>query len=127
MDIIDIINRIDIDKKFIVTYLSELIQKEDKIRYERILESYNKEKDLSWKPSTFSLKPIKEAESVFVESISKLSQMFLHIVSSVPSFKYLKIKIDYYNRSYLHSSLGYKSPMKFEEEYYSQPTLLINP
>ena len=31
-----------------------------------------------------------------------------------------------YNRSYLHSALGYKSPMKFEEEYKnSQLTLLV--
>ena len=31
-----------------------------------------------------------------------------------------------YNRSYLHSSLGYKSPMKFEEEYQNhQLTLLV--
>jgi transposase InsO family protein len=34
--------------------------------------------------------------------------------------------VEYYNRSYLHSSLGYKSPMKFEEEYHNaQPTLLV--
>ena len=32
-----------------------------------------------------------------------------------------------YNRSYLHSSLGYKSPMTFEDEYYNQPTLLVIP
>ena len=25
--------------------------------------------------------------------------------------------VEYYNRDYLHSSLGYKSPIKFEEEY----------
>jgi putative transposase len=31
-----------------------------------------------------------------------------------------------YNRSYLHSSLGYKSPVKFEEEYHNaQPTILV--
>jgi transposase InsO family protein len=31
-----------------------------------------------------------------------------------------------YNRSYLHSSLGYKSPMKFEEEHHNaQPSLLV--
>jgi transposase InsO family protein len=36
--------------------------------------------------------------------------------------------IEDYNRSYLHSSLGYKSPEKFEEKYYStQPTLLLTP
>ena len=36
--------------------------------------------------------------------------------------------IEDYNQSYLHSSLGYKSPMKFEEEYYNaQPTLLVTP
>lgn len=36
--------------------------------------------------------------------------------------------VEYYNRSYLHSSLGYKSPMKFEEEYYNaQPSLLLTP
>jgi len=33
--------------------------------------------------------------------------------------------IETYNRLYLHSSLGYKSPEKFEEEYYTQPTLLV--
>lgn len=34
--------------------------------------------------------------------------------------------IEYYNGKYLHSSLGYKSPEKFEEEYQnSQPTLLV--
>ncbi|KKK84669.1 hypothetical protein LCGC14_2781020, partial [marine sediment metagenome] len=34
--------------------------------------------------------------------------------------------IESYNRSYLHSSLGYKSPMKFEEEYQNyQLTLLV--
>ena len=33
-----------------------------------------------------------------------------------------------YNRYYLHSTLGYKSPMKFEEEYKNnQPTLLVAP
>lgn len=32
-----------------------------------------------------------------------------------------------YNRSYLHSSLGYKAPEKFEKEYYTQPTLLLTP
>jgi len=31
-----------------------------------------------------------------------------------------------YNQSYLHSSLGYKSPNQFEEEYrFSQDTLLV--
>ena len=36
--------------------------------------------------------------------------------------------IENYNQSYLHSSLGYKSPQKFEEEYYNtQPTLLVIP
>jgi putative transposase len=36
--------------------------------------------------------------------------------------------VESYNRSYLHSSLGYKSPMKFEEEYQNtQPTLLVTP
>jgi transposase InsO family protein len=36
--------------------------------------------------------------------------------------------VESYNQSYLHSSLGYKSPMKFEEEYYNaQPTLLVTP
>jgi putative transposase len=36
--------------------------------------------------------------------------------------------IEAYNRSYLHSSLGYKSPEKFEKEYYNtQPTLLLTP
>jgi len=36
--------------------------------------------------------------------------------------------VESYNRSYLHSSLGYKSPVKFEEEYHNaQPTLLVNP
>jgi transposase InsO family protein len=36
--------------------------------------------------------------------------------------------VEYYNRSYLHSSLGYRSPMKFEEEYQNnQPTLLVTP
>ena len=35
--------------------------------------------------------------------------------------------VEDYNRSYLHSSLGYKSPMKFEEEYQNtQPTLFVN-
>ena len=34
--------------------------------------------------------------------------------------------IDYYNRKYLHSSLGYMTPEKFEEEYRnSQSTLLV--
>jgi transposase InsO family protein len=34
--------------------------------------------------------------------------------------------VEDYNRSYLHSSLGYKSPMKFEEEYQNnQSTLLV--
>jgi putative transposase len=33
--------------------------------------------------------------------------------------------IEDYNQSYLHSSLGYKSPVKFEEEYYNQPTPLV--
>jgi putative transposase len=34
--------------------------------------------------------------------------------------------IDYYNGKYLHSTLGYKSPIKFEEEYQnSQATLLV--
>jgi putative transposase len=36
--------------------------------------------------------------------------------------------IEDYNQSYLHSSLGYKSPVKFEEKYYTtQPTLLLTP
>jgi putative transposase len=36
--------------------------------------------------------------------------------------------VEYYNRSYLHSSLGYRSPMKFEEEYQNnQLTLLVTP
>jgi transposase InsO family protein len=35
--------------------------------------------------------------------------------------------IETYNRSYLHSSLGYKSPEKFEEEYCTQLTLLVTP
>ena len=36
--------------------------------------------------------------------------------------------IEDYNRSYLHSSLGYQSPMKFEEEYQNnQLTLLVTP
>jgi putative transposase len=36
--------------------------------------------------------------------------------------------IEHYNQSYLHSSLGYKSPKKFEEEYHNnQPTLLAVP
>lgn len=36
--------------------------------------------------------------------------------------------IEDYNRSYLHSSLGYKSPMKFEKEYHNnQLTLLVIP
>jgi transposase InsO family protein len=34
--------------------------------------------------------------------------------------------IEYYNGKYLHSALGYKSPIKFEEEYQnSQVTLLV--
>ena len=34
--------------------------------------------------------------------------------------------VEYYNRSYLHSTLGYRSPMKFEEEYQNnQLTLLV--
>jgi len=34
--------------------------------------------------------------------------------------------VENYNLSYLHSSLGYRSPMKFEEEYQNnQPTLLV--
>jgi len=34
--------------------------------------------------------------------------------------------IKYYNRSYLHSALGYKSPIQFEEKYQnSQVTLLV--
>ena len=36
--------------------------------------------------------------------------------------------IEYYNRFYLHSALGYRSPIKFEQEYKnSQPILLITP
>lgn len=36
--------------------------------------------------------------------------------------------VEDYNRSYLHSSLGYRSPMKFEEEYKNnQLTLLVTP
>jgi putative transposase len=36
--------------------------------------------------------------------------------------------VDSYNHSYLHSSLGYISPMKFEEEYQNnQPALLVAP
>ena len=36
--------------------------------------------------------------------------------------------VEDYNRSYLHSSLGYQSPTKFEEEYKNnQPTLLFTP
>jgi len=36
--------------------------------------------------------------------------------------------VESYNQSYLHSSLGYKSPTKFEEEYQNaQPTLLVTP
>ena len=38
----------------------------------------------------------------------------------------LRSWIEYYNRSYLHSSLGYKSPIKFQEEYKNiLPTLLV--
>jgi len=34
--------------------------------------------------------------------------------------------VEYYNRQYLHSALGYKSPEKFEEEYQnSQSSLLV--
>jgi len=34
--------------------------------------------------------------------------------------------VEYYNKSYLHSALGYKSPIKYEEEYQnSQTTLLV--
>jgi len=34
--------------------------------------------------------------------------------------------IVYYNEKYLHSSLGYKSPINFEEEYQNgQGTLLV--
>jgi putative transposase len=36
--------------------------------------------------------------------------------------------IEDYNQSYLHSALGYKSPMKFEDEYKNnQSTLLVIP
>ena len=37
--------------------------------------------------------------------------------------------VEYYNRSYLHWSLGYNSPIKFGEEYHNntQPTLLVTP
>ena len=36
--------------------------------------------------------------------------------------------VESYNRSYLHSSLGYKSPEKFEEEYQNnQLTLPVTP
>ena len=36
--------------------------------------------------------------------------------------------IDYYNTKYLHSTLGYKSPMQFIEEYINnQQTLLVVP
>lgn len=36
--------------------------------------------------------------------------------------------VENYNQSYLHSSLGYRSPMKFEEEYQNnQLTLLVTP
>jgi transposase InsO family protein len=40
----------------------------------------------------------------------------------------LKAWIQYYNEEYLHSTLGYKSPNKFEEEYWNnQITLLATP
>jgi len=41
----------------------------------------------------------------------------------------LGIWVESYNKSYLHSSLGYRSPMKFEEEYQqnNQLTLLVTP
>jgi transposase InsO family protein len=40
----------------------------------------------------------------------------------------LKAWIGYYNQSYLHSTLGYKPPIKFEEEYRNnQLTLLATP
>lgn len=40
----------------------------------------------------------------------------------------LSIWVEDYNHSYLHSSLGYTSPIKFEEEYqYNQLTLLVAP
>jgi transposase InsO family protein len=40
----------------------------------------------------------------------------------------LKAWIGYYNESYLHSTLGYKPPIKFEEEYRNnQLTLLATP
>ena len=34
--------------------------------------------------------------------------------------------IDYYNNSYLHSTLGYQSPASFEEEFNRHDTRLVN-
>ena len=33
--------------------------------------------------------------------------------------------IELYNAQYLHSALAYKSPLRYEEEYYSNQTLLM--
>jgi len=37
----------------------------------------------------------------------------------------LKAWITYYNGSYLHSTLGYKAPNKFEEEYWNNQLTLL--
>jgi len=34
--------------------------------------------------------------------------------------------VDYYNRSYLHSALGYRSPVQTEGEYYSNHKSQLN-
>jgi len=34
--------------------------------------------------------------------------------------------VEYYNRSYLHSALGYRTPIQAEEEYYKNYTSHLN-
>jgi len=34
--------------------------------------------------------------------------------------------VQYYNRSYLHSALGYRTPIQAEEEYYENDTSQLN-
>jgi len=34
--------------------------------------------------------------------------------------------VEYYNRSYLHSALGYRTPLQAEEDYYRNHTSHLN-
>jgi len=34
--------------------------------------------------------------------------------------------VDYYNRNYLHSALGYRTPVQVEEEYYHNHASHLN-